>query len=62
MTNCSKDAKTFCGCTASICNEYNYKVEETTKGIQISISPKDPTKVDSFKKTVKACRESCDCC
>jgi len=45
----------------SMAERFNIKVDETDKGIQIFVEPKDQTKVDSFKKFVSASKEWCDC-
>lgn len=61
MAECCESAKHVCDCLASFCKDYDCKVEETKTGIQVSISPKDSTKVDSFKETVKTRRQTCCC-
>jgi hypothetical protein len=51
---CGKDGK-------SICEQFDCKVTETTKGLQIDLTPKDPSKTDSLKALAKACRDFCGC-
>lgn len=41
--------------------KFNLEIDETAKGIKISVEPKDETKVDSFKKFVSSYRDWCDC-
>lgn len=56
MTNCcGPDLKSYC-------DQFDCKVKETDKGIQIEVSPKDPKKANSFKDLVKACKDFCECC
>ena len=56
MTNCCGiDMKT-------ICEQFNCQINETEAGIQVNITPKDPSKTDSLKGLVKACRDFCSCC
>ncbi len=52
---CGKDGK-------SIGEQFDCKVSETSKGVQIDITPKDPSKTDSLKALAKACRDFCGCC
>jgi hypothetical protein len=52
---CGKDGK-------SVCEQFDCKVSETQKGIQIDVTPKDPSKTDSLKALAKACRDFCGCC
>jgi len=51
---CGKDWK-------SICEQFECKVTETHKGIQVEITPKDASKTESFKTKAKACRDFCGC-
>jgi hypothetical protein len=51
---CGKDGK-------SICDQFDCKVTETAKGLQIDLTPKDPSKTDSLKALAKACRDFCGC-
>ena len=46
----------------SICDFANIKVSETEKGVNVEISPKDASKIDSFKALAKAHQDICDCC
>ncbi len=52
---CGKDSK-------NLCEQLECKVTETTKGVQVEISAKDPSKTSSLKALIKACREFCGCC
>jgi hypothetical protein len=52
---CGKDGK-------SICEQFDCKVSETQKGVQIDLTSKDPSKTDSLKALAKACRDFCGCC
>jgi len=52
---CGKDWKT-------ICEQFECKVTETQKGIQIDITAKDASKTESLKALAKACRDFCGCC
>jgi hypothetical protein len=45
----------------SMCKDFNCQVRETEEGIQINLSPKDPSKAPALKSMVKACKELCDC-
>lgn len=51
---CGKEGK-------SICEQFECKVTETHKGIQVEITPKDASKTESFKAMAKACRDFCGC-
>lgn len=42
--------------------QFECKVTETQKGIQIDISAKDASKTESLKALAKACRDFCGCC
>lgn len=58
MTNC-------CGIDAkSICEQFKCKITENSEGIQINISPKDASKVESFEAMISKCKDfcKCDCC
>lgn len=55
MDCCGKDAK-------NLCDQFECKMKETPKGIQLEISAKDPSKTDSLKALIKACKEFCGCC
>jgi hypothetical protein len=55
MFHCGKDAKAFC-------DQFECKITETQKGIQVEITPKDASKTESFKALAKACSEFCGCC
>ena len=52
---CGKDGK-------SICEQFECKVTETQKGIQINVTPKDASKTESFKALVKTFHDFCGCC
>jgi hypothetical protein len=52
---CGKDRK-------AISEQFECKVTETQKGIQIDINAKDASKTDSLKALAKACRDFCGCC
>jgi capsular polysaccharide biosynthesis protein len=41
--------------------KFNIKVENTTEGVQIKVSPKDKSKVQSLQNMVSACQDFCDC-
>ena len=51
---CGKDGK-------SVCEQFDCKVSETQKGVQIDLTPKDASKTDSLKALAKACRDFCGC-
>ena len=51
---CGKDGKSFS-------EQFECKVSETEKGIQVDITPKDASKTDSFKALAKACKDFCGC-
>lgn len=55
MDCCGKDKR-------NLCEQLECKVKETPKGVQVEISAKDPSKTDSLKALIKACREFCGCC
>ena len=44
--------------------KFNISIEQIEKGVQITMTPKDESKAESFKKFVEACRDFCDddCC
>lgn len=42
-------------------DKFNISFENTDKGIQIKVEPKDQSKVKSFHKFVEASQEFCDC-
>lgn len=46
----------------AICDQFECKVKETEKGIQVDITPKDSAKVGSLKALAKACKDFCGCC
>lgn len=52
---CGKDWK-------SMCDQFECKVTETQKGIQIDITAKDTSKTESLKAMAKACKDFCGCC
>lgn len=52
---CGKDWK-------SMCDQFECKVTETQKGIQIDITAKDGSKTESLKALAKACKDFCGCC
>lgn len=54
MMCCRSDHKTWR-------DKVNIKSEETEDGIQWTVSPKDKSKVESFKAMVRGCRDLCDC-
>ncbi len=49
---CSKEGK-------SICEQLDCAVKETAQGIQVEISAKDPSKMESLKTLIKALHDFC---
>lgn len=45
----------------SVKDKFNINYEQTDKGIQINVEPKDKSKTESFKKFIEACRDFHDC-
>ena len=52
MFNCSGDQK-------DLCKDFNCKVEQTDKGLNISIEGDDPKKIVALKKMFEASKELC---
>ncbi len=44
-----------------VCKQLDYKAKETPKGIQVEISAKDPSKIESLKTLIKALHDFCGC-
>ena len=51
---CGKDGKSFC-------EQLDCKAKEMSKGIQVEISAKDPSKTESLKALIKAFHDFCGC-
>ena len=49
-----------CG-TTDFCKDFNCKVEETEKGITVTITGDDPKKVEALKTMIKSSKELCGC-
>ena len=43
----------------SICEQLECQAKETSKGIQVDISAKDPSKTESLKALIKAIHDFC---
>lgn len=54
-----------CGDSEDLCKDFSCKVEETDKGLTISVTSDDPEKVEKLKAKMKSCCDSSDsksCC
>lgn len=54
----------YCTGMKNLCKDFTCNVEETEKGLTISITSEDPKKVEALKTLHKSYRELCgdDCC
>lgn len=57
MFGCGLDFK-------DLCNSFACKVEQTDKGLTITLTSDDPQKVKALKAMVESCKELCadNCC
>lgn len=61
-----KEVGHMINCCGTDCKDLKEKfscdIRETKEGVVIEVKPKDPSKADSLKAMVKACKDiGCDC-
>jgi len=52
---CGKDSE-------CLCDQLDFDVSETQKGVRVDISAKDEAKTGSLKALIKALHDFCGCC